>query len=126
MRNVIISCIIFVSMMFSIIFSLDYLNKVSIEILSLGQCIEEHIVDGNWELAYRGSMDLLNQWDDNSKIISLFTNDTDIHSLSDEIVKLTQYIKENSKDDSLVSTHLIKYFMNHIRDMQNINLKNTF
>lgn len=126
MKNVVISFLIFILMMVGIFFSLDYLNDVSTEILSLSQCIEEHIVDDNWDLAYKGSMDLLQKWEDSSKIISMFTNDTDIHSLSDEIVKLTQFIKSETKDESLVTTHLIKYFMNHIKDMQNVNLENIF
>lgn len=113
-------------MMVGIFFSLNYLNDVSLEILSLSQSIEEHIVDDNWDLAYKGSIELLDRWSEGSKIISMFTNDSDIHGINDEIVKLTQFIKMKTKDEALVTIHLVKYFINHITDMQYMNSENIF
>lgn len=126
MRNIIISFLIFILMMVGIFFSLNYLNDVSLEILSLSQSIEEHIVDDNWDLAYKGSIELLDRWSEGSKIISMFTNDSDIHGINDEIVKLTQFIKMKTKDEALVTIHLVKYFINHITDMQYMNSENIF
>lgn len=126
MKNCIISCVIFISMILGIIFCLNYLNQISAEIFSLNSVIEEHIVDEKWDLAYKASMSLLDTWNENSVFISIFTNDNDLHSVSDEIVKLTQYIRCKNKDDSLVSVHSVKYFMNHIKDLQKLNVENIF
>lgn len=126
MKNSLISCIIFICMLFSIFFSLKYLDKTYTEMIIINYDIEEHIVDENWDLAYKGSIELLEKWNKISPFVSSFNNDHDLHCVNDEIIKLTQYIRTKTKDESLATIHAVKYFINHINDMQKITMENIF
>lgn len=126
MKNCLISCFIFIFTLFSIFFSLKYLDKIYTEIIIINCAIEEHIVDENWDMAYQGSVELLEKWNEIFPFVSSFNNDHDLHGVNDEIIKLTQYIRTKIKDESLATTHTIKYFINHIKDMQKINMENIF
>jgi len=126
MKNIVISLILSVTMIIAMSSSIKYLNKVSQELGSLNDEIEKHIMDGNWDQAYKTTIELTNKWKDYSKKIKLFSNHQEIDNIEMELRKLPQYIKEETKDESLASAYVLKFLLYHIADLEKIKLENIF
>lgn len=126
MKNVVISLIISVIMIISMSFSIKYLNKASQNLVRLNDEIEKNITDGNWDRAYNTTIELTDKWKDYSKKIKLFSNHQEIDNIEMELQKLPQYIKEETKDESLASAYVLKFLLNHIADLEKIKLENIF
>lgn len=126
MKNIVISLIISVTMIITMSSSIKYLNKVSQELGSHNDEIEKHIMDGNWDQAYKTTIELTNKWKDYSKKIKLFSNHQEIDNIEMELRKLPQYIKEETKDESLASAYVLKFLLYHIADLEKIKLENIF
>lgn len=126
MKNVIISLLISVIMIITMSFSIKYLNKVSQDLGILNDEIEQNITDDNWDKAYKTSLQLTDKWKSYSKIIKLFLNHQEIDNIEIELWKLPQYIKEETKDESLASVHVLKFLLDHIAELEKIKLQNIF
>lgn len=126
MKNVVISLIISVIMIISMSFSIKYLNKASQNLVRLNDEIEKNITDGNWDKAYNTTIELTDKWKDYSKKIKLFSNHQEIDNIEMELQKLPQYIKEETKDESLASAYVLKFLLNHIADLEKIKFENIF
>lgn len=126
MKNLVISLIISVIMIFTMSYSIKYLNKVSQELASLNEKIMENINDNNWDKAYENTIELTEKWENYSKKIKLFLNHQEIDSIEVELKKLPQYIKEETKDESLAGTNVLKFFLNHIAELEKVKLENIF
>lgn len=126
MKNTIISILIFILMMIGIFFSINYINSMSTNLISICEKLEIDVNNNNWVNAYTTSIKLLEKWDKHSNIISLYVNSTELDTMNNEIIKLTQYIECETKDESLVTIHLIKYLIKDIASMQKLNLQNVF
>ncbi|WP_123054790.1 DUF4363 family protein [Clostridium sp. JN-1] len=126
MRNVIISFTLFICMLILNMFSVMYLNKVCNELQSLNSTIESQINSGSFDNAYNTSIEFLNKWDKYSNTISIFVDHAEIDNINNELWKLTQYTKCKNKDESLASAHVLKFFLEHIADMEKVNVQNIF
>lgn len=126
MKSIVASFIIFIVMVISIFFSINYLNQVCTKLEGLDIQIERNIDNGDWTKAYDNSLKFLKQWDNYSKKISVFVDHEEIDNINNELWKLTQYTKVKNKDESLASNHVIKFFLDHIADMEKVNLQNIF
>lgn len=126
MKNIVISLIISVIMIISMSFSIKYLNNVSQDLVRLNDEIEKSITNGNWDRAYNTTIELTEKWKDYSKKIKLFSNHDEIDNIEMELQKLPQYIKEKTKDESLASTYVLKFLLNHIADLEKVNIENIF
>lgn len=126
MRNIVISFVIFITVMLSAIFSIKYLNGVCIKLEGLSMEIENNIQSSEWNKAYDNSLKFLTEWDKYSKKVSVFTHHAEIDNINNELWKLTQYTKEKNKDESLASAHVIKFYLKHIVEMEKVNLQNVF
>lgn len=126
MKSVIISLAISVTMIISISFSINYLNKASQKLGKLNDEIVQNITDGNWDRAYTITMEFTETWKDYSKQIKLFLNHQEIDNIEIELRKLPQYIKEKTKDESLASTYVLKFLLEHIAELEKIKLQNIF
>lgn len=113
-------------MIFTMSYSIKYFNKVSQELASLNEKIMENINDNNWDKAYENTIELTEKWENYSKKIKLFLNHQEIDSIEVELKKLPQYIKEETKDESLASTNVLKFFLNHIAELEKVKLENIF
>lgn len=113
-------------MIISMSFSIKYLNNVSQDLVRLNDEIEKSITDGNWDRAYNTTIELTEKWKDYSKKIKLFSNHDEIDNIEMELQKLPQYIKEKTKDESLASTYVLKFLLNHIADLEKVNIENIF
>ncbi|MBU5270565.1 DUF4363 family protein [Clostridium cochlearium] len=124
MKNVFISFIIFISMLFSILFSVKYLNQVYSNINSLNLQLENHIVTEDWENSYKLIQSIDINWSDYSRKLFMFVNHQEIDSISSELKKLSQYILCENKDESLASLHSINFFLKHIVHLEEISIEN--
>lgn len=113
-------------MIITMSFSIKYLNKVSQDLGILNDEIEQNITDDNWDKAYKTSLQLTDKWKSYSKIIKLFLNHQEIDNIEIELWKLPQYIKEETKDESLASVHVLKFLLDHIAELEKIKLQNIF
>lgn len=126
MKNSIISLIIFILMLSTMFYSVNYLNKVCTKIEKTSNQLEEMLNQEQWEEAYQVSKDMLEEWKKYHTIIPIFANHAELDNLNNEMLKLTQYIKCKNKDESLASTHVIKFFLESLIELQKVNLQNIF
>ena len=126
MKNVVITLITSIIMIVAISFSIKYLNDASEDVLSLNQKIQENVNNDNWDKAYKSTMELIEKWDDYSKKIKVFINHQEIDSIEIELQKLPQYIKEQTKDESLASIHVLSFLLEHIAKSEKLKLENIF
>ncbi|BDR71471.1 hypothetical protein K144316041_01790 [Clostridium tetani] len=124
MKNVFISFLIFVSMLFSIIFSVNYLNKIYSNMNSLNLQLESYIIAEDWENSHNIIDTIDTTWSNYSGKLFMFVNHQEIDSISSELKKLSQYILCKNKDESLASLHSVNFFLKHIVHLEEISLEN--
>lgn len=124
MKNVFISFLIFILMLFGILFSVNYLNQIYSNINSLNSQLENHIVNEEWKSSNKIVKELNSNWEKYSDKLFMFINHQEIDSISSELKKLSQYILCESKDESLASLHSINFFLEHIINLEKISLEN--
>jgi hypothetical protein len=113
-------------MVATILFSINYLNRITLNLQKLNDKLEDYITDNNWDKAYKSSLDFTEKWEKHSKTIKLFINHQEIDNIEMELWKLPQYVKEESKDEALASVHVLKFLLNHISNLEKVNLQNIF
>ena len=124
MKNVVISLIIFIIMIINIAFSLNYLNKVTDDLGRLNVEIEQYITDSNWDKAYKSSIEYTEKWKDYSEKLKLFVDHQEMDKIETELSKLPQYIKVKNKEESLASVHVLKFLVDHISELEKVNIQN--
>lgn len=124
MKNAVISLIIFTIMVTTIGFSLNYLNKVSDDLGRLNDEIEQYIADSNWDEAYKTSIEYTEKWNDYSEKLKLFVDHQEMDKIEEELCKLSQYIKEKTKEESLASVHVLKFLVDHISELEKLTIQN--
>lgn len=126
MKNAVISLLIFIIMVISIAFSLNYLNKVSDDLGRLNDEIEQYITDNDWDKAYKSSIEYTEKWKDYSEKLKLFVDHQEMDKIEIELWRMPQYIKERNKEESLATVHVLKFLVNHISDLERVNIQNIF
>jgi hypothetical protein len=126
MKNVVIALLIMIIMVISITFSLNYLNNTTDDLRGLNDEIEQYINDNNWDEAYKASIEYTQKWSDYSKTLKLFIDHQEMDQIEIELWKLPQYIKEQTKDDSLATVHVLKFLVDHISEIEKVNIQNIF
>ncbi len=126
MKNMIISFSLFVVMILSMSFSIGYLNKTCKSLLNDCDKLEEDISDERWNNIYEDSVDFLHKVQKDSKTLSIFIDHQELDNMSNELYKFTQYTKWENKEESLASLHVVKFYLNHIQELQKINVQNIF
>jgi hypothetical protein len=113
-------------MVFAMGISVKYLNKVCSKMEDSSNVLEELINAEQWEEAYNLSSKTLDQWKKYSLIIPIFANHSELDTLNNEMLRLTQYTKCQSKEDALASVHVIKFFLDNVKELQKVNIQNIF
>ncbi|WP_032122257.1 DUF4363 family protein [Clostridium amazonitimonense] len=124
MKNIIISFSLFTIMVLTMIFSINYLNKSCASLRDTCDKLEDSISNEDWDISYEASLKFLDDIQKNSKLISIFIDHQELDNISNELYKLTQYIKGEIKEESLASLHVIKFYLNHVQELQKINVQN--
>lgn len=126
MKSVYISVTLFCIMLLSLIFSVNYLNKVCKKLDAINIAMDKNIKEAAWEKADEASSMFLKEWESSSTKLSLFIDHKEMDNINDELWKLTQYIDCRNKDEALASNNVIKFFIDHINKMEKINIQNIF
>lgn len=126
MKAVYISVTLFSIMLFSLIFSVNYLDKVCNKLGVINITIENSIKNADWNKADESSSMFLKDWQSYSHKLSLFIDHKEMDNINDELWKLTQYINCRNKDEALASNNVIKFFIEHVNKMEKINTENIF
>lgn len=126
MKNIWISLVVFTVMIFTMVISINYLNKTCNEFEKSADKLEILLNDDKWKEAYALSNKVYYRWEKQSTIIPIFINHAEVDLVNNEVMKLTQYVKCKSKDEALASNHAIKFYLNNIRTLQEVNIQNIF
>jgi hypothetical protein len=126
MKNVVIAFVIFLTMIGIMAFSLNYMNKQTSRFRVESDRLESLIKEHRWDEAAKSSNEMLEQWKKQATILPMFVNHTEIDNLTNELLKLTQYVETKTIDESLASTHVVKFWLDNIKALQKINFENIF
>lgn len=124
MRNLIMSIALFFAVLLLASFSLRHLKEIENHMLRLTTRIEIEVSEKEWKDAYDSSIEFLETWEKESKIIAIFVHHEELDNINNEIWKLTQYTKCEDRDDSLASVHTLKFLIKHIINLEKINMQN--
>jgi len=125
-KNTIASFSLFIILMTLMVFSTKYVENKSDYYSNKADILEAIIVNESWKEAYDNSIDFLNEWKKDSNIIPAFINHSHIEAITNDILKLTQYIKNEDKVDCLATIHEVKFLLEEMIDAEKVTLPNIF
>lgn len=120
--SIIIILIIITSGMFIKLYLKNKTLQLNREIITINQLIEK----GDWNYAHKITKILNDEWNSTEGKWALFINHHEIDSISSSLIKATQYVKYNDKENSSVYLSELKEYIDHIPDMEKLSLKNIF
>ncbi|EQB90079.1 hypothetical protein J2Z44_002075 [Clostridium punense] len=126
MRNIVVTIIIFLVMCFCLFFASQYIILTSDKLLDVANKMESNIVDENWDNAYILSFELLDIYEGHVKHMTIFINHANVDVIYSEVIKLTQYCKEEDKTESLATLHLIKTLLLEVKQLEKVSISNIF
>ncbi|MDV3426302.1 MAG: DUF4363 family protein [Bacillota bacterium] len=126
MKNIFVPFILLIMLMLLIILPPRYLNKICGSLTDEADDIELLVSNEDWNDSYILSVQLLDSWQDNKKVFSIFAPHDEIDDIDMEIYKLSQYVKCRDKTESLASIHLIKFLVNHLNELNKVSIQNIF
>jgi Domain of unknown function (DUF4363) len=124
MKNIIASYILFSLIIILLICGVLYLNKTASRLMSESNELEELIKKESWEKAYDSSVSILNQWEKASHTLSIVIDHQKLDNINIEVLKLSQFTKCSSKEESLASIHTIKFLLEHLMNLEKISVQN--
>ncbi|OAA86746.1 DUF4363 family protein [Clostridium ljungdahlii] len=126
MKSSITSFTLFILMMLSILFSIQYLNMICNKLESSNIKIEKSIRSNSWDEARKNYENFMIQWEKYSPKVSIFSNHNEIDNINGELWKLAQHITYRNGEESLASINVIKNLLHHILKMEQLNIQNLF
>lgn len=126
MRNIIITLVLFASILIISFLSVNYLNSIYYDIEKTNSTIMEYINDQNWSAAKKKSDEFSSEWHSYSNKCTIFVNHTLIDDISIEEHKLEEWIKCKNKDEALSSAKSIHFLIDRNRTLEKINFQNVF
>lgn len=124
MKKVILPFALFLAMLVGLYYSTKYTNNICDKLSEIAHETESSIAFEQWDNAYINSMVLLTSYEKDMSIVTLFLNHEELDIIYNEVLKLTQYTKEEDKTHSLSSIHLVKSLIEGIKEGQKITLRN--
>ncbi|MEG0771869.1 DUF4363 family protein [Clostridium sp.] len=126
MKNIIVSIIVFVVMCVCLFFASQYIILTADKLLEVANKMETNIVDEAWDESYIRSFELLDIYEGHIRHMTVFVNHVNVDVIYSEVIKLTQYCKEEDKPEALATLHLIKTLLQEVRQMEQITVNNIF
>lgn len=126
MKNIVITFILFIFMCVGLFFASEYIILTCDKLLSVADKIEGDIVDESWDEAYILSFELLDIYEGHVRHMTLFLNHANVDIIYGEVIKLTQYCKEEEKSEALATLHLVKTLLQEVRQMEKLTINNIF
>lgn len=88
--------------------------------------IEEDVAQDNWPEALATADKLISTWEKSEKWISMFTNHTEINTVSEAFARLRQYIIFEDRKEVLVSTSILHILAEGMSKNESFSLQNLF
>lgn len=126
MKNVLLSAALFICVLGFSIYSISHVNKVCTSMLAINSKIENSVKDSSWKKAEKNLNTFAKEWDNHSNMLSVYVHHAETDDISMEVEKLSQAIKYKDAKDSMESAHTLEFLINHIRDLEKINIQNIF
>ncbi|MCB2292876.1 DUF4363 family protein [Clostridium algoriphilum] len=126
MKNVMIAFTLFAVMIVCIFISSSYINRTCIHLQNLNSTLESYIIKDKYQDAYNLSLDYIAKWNKTSKFLTLYMHHEDLDYIDTEILKLTQYIKNEDKSEGLATVHVLKHLVSHIMAHERVSIGNVF
>ncbi len=126
MKNVIASSILFFLLIGFIIYAERDLSKFLTSLTEACEQLELLINEEEWEASYDLSFKTHQEVKEKALKLSAYINHEDIDCITEEVFKLTQYVKEMEKAEALASVHSIKHEAEIIYRLQKPTLENIF
>lgn len=126
MKNIFVSIILFIMLLLLIILPPRYLSRICGTLTDKTDDIELLVSNENWDDSYILSVQLLESWQEDKNVFTIFAPHDEIDDVNMEIYKLSQYVKSRDKSESLASIHLIKFLVNHLNELNKVSLQNIF
>lgn len=126
MKNLLATIALFVIIVGISTVSVKYLNNMCASLLTLNSKIETSIKNESWEAAKKNINTFYDEWDRHSSLVSIYIHHMELDDISIELEKLSQSIDYEEKKDAMEASHTLKFQLNHIRELEKINLQNVF
>lgn len=126
MKNVLLSAALFICVLGFSIYSIIHINKVCTSMLLIDSKIENSVKDSSWKEAEKNLKTFAKEWDNHSNMLSVYVHHAETDDISMEVEKLSQAIKYKDAKDSMESAHTLEFLINHIRNLEKINMQNIF
>lgn len=126
MKNVVISTALFFALITFMVYSNKQLYKFCGSVVTSCEHLEEKLKNDEWEDSYDEAYKLLEKIKNDAPGISVYINHADMDLVSNEVYKLTQYVKQLDKSESLASVHSIKHQVDNIMKIQELSIQNIF
>jgi len=130
MRETIIIISILIMIFGGAIFTKNFLNKTSDEIISKLDELKEDIViakkTNNREEAIKLSNDIYDKWEKMDKTWSILILHDELDTIKISITKMRAQIQEGELEESLEELETTKFLINHIKETEKFKLENIF
>lgn len=126
MKNIKVSFFIFGVLIIYILISIHNINNITFEINELCDNIEKNVIDNQWKDAHKNAEELIEIWDQHSKLIVLYVHTGELDTISSSIVELNQHTECECKNEAIVDLYLIKYHINEIKSLEDLTIHNIF
>jgi Domain of unknown function (DUF4363) len=124
MKNTTISIILFIILVFGLVFLNHKFTELCDNLIDKSNVIENLIEKDELNLAYYEASELLNYLKDNDAIPAIYLNQVDYQQLVNEALKLCIYIKRDDISEASASLDLIEFLSEHLKEIQEISIKN--
>lgn len=124
MKNILAAFSLFIIMIIGIFFSSNLITQRCNHLQEVSSSLESYITKEQYSNAYNLSLDYIAQWKKTTKVLAIFIHHEDLDHISNEALKLTQYIKVKDKSEALATVHVMKYLIDHVIDHEKVSISN--
>lgn len=126
MKKLIVSMVIFISIIASGLLIIRYFKNTSRNLTYEIENISSLVRENNWEDAKSNIKILQKNWDKTENIWAFLTDHIEIDNIEMSMIKSAQYIESKNTSLSLAELENLKYMVDHIYEKELFNLMNIF
>lgn len=125
MKHLILATVLVIIVLVGSFFMYKYIENVSDEFSKTIEEVESSINKNSWKDAKLLFDKFHKQWEPNAKLWMLVIGHEEIDHIEKSLIESTIYIREENKE-ALVELELLKYYLQHINQKEQIRLNNIF
>ncbi|MBZ4664312.1 MAG: hypothetical protein JG776_2030 [Caloramator sp.] len=104
----------------------NFLNNTTYSLLNSIYVIQLNIESDNWDVSYNEIVKLKSEWQKNERVWSALIHHDEIDKISENMELLIEYIKAKDKTNSLSHIAVLRKYIEHIPELDKLNLQNIF